>query len=239
MPIPRDVLTPAALAMLETKARTGSFAAAARASHRVSSFLSYRVRQMEEAVDALLIDRGSRQARRTAAGAERLREGACVLANIKSPTGSSASLPVGSRNFPVAVNSIIRQGTVRELCEEFRALKPPTRLKLRAKTLSGTLAALRSGEVDLALGVHVDAGDFPGLQREPPGTASFVFAVAPRHALANNADPLGDEVMRRYLAVTVADTVARGNRLGKDGLLAGQDIFTVTDMPAKLDAQIA
>jgi DNA-binding transcriptional LysR family regulator len=63
MQIPRSVLTPDALAMLQTVADSGSFAAAARAMGVVPSALTYRVRQMEDALDVLLFDRSSRQAR--------------------------------------------------------------------------------------------------------------------------------------------------------------------------------
>ena len=65
----RDALTPDALAMLQTIADTGSFAAAARALNLVPSALTYRVRQIEDALDVLLFDRSSRQARMTEAGA--------------------------------------------------------------------------------------------------------------------------------------------------------------------------
>ena len=61
----RDVLTPDALAMLQTIAATGSFAAAARDLGLVPSALTYRVRQIEDALDVLLYDRSSRQARLT------------------------------------------------------------------------------------------------------------------------------------------------------------------------------
>jgi molybdate transport repressor ModE-like protein len=71
----RDVLTPDALTMLQTIARHGSFAAAARDMGVVPSALSYRVRQMEEALDVLLFNRASRQAKLTAAGHELLSEG--------------------------------------------------------------------------------------------------------------------------------------------------------------------
>lgn len=59
MPSARDVLTPTALTMLPVIADTGSFAAAARMSRMVPSALTYRVRQMEEALDVLLFDRSS------------------------------------------------------------------------------------------------------------------------------------------------------------------------------------
>ena len=75
MNIARDVLTPESLNMLQTIARLGSFAAAARDMGLVPSALSYRVRQMEDTLDVLLFDRSSRQARLTAAGEELLSEG--------------------------------------------------------------------------------------------------------------------------------------------------------------------
>ena len=65
MQTPRDVLTPDALAMLQSIAKAGSFAAAARDMGMVPSALTYRVRQIEDALDVLLFDRCSRQARMT------------------------------------------------------------------------------------------------------------------------------------------------------------------------------
>ena len=65
-------LTPDTLTMLQSIATTGSFAAAARALDLVPSALTYRVRQVEDALDVLLFDRSSRQAKPTEAGLELL-----------------------------------------------------------------------------------------------------------------------------------------------------------------------
>ena len=70
----RDLLTPDALSMLLAIEETGSFAAAARQRGLVPSALTYRVRQIEDALDVLLFDRSSRQAKPTDAGKELLRE---------------------------------------------------------------------------------------------------------------------------------------------------------------------
>src|ERR1051325_6551399 len=78
----RNVLTPESLAMMDVIARTGSFAAAARELGKVPSSLTYSVRQLEEALDVLLFDRRSRQARLTAAGQERLDEGRRLLEQV-------------------------------------------------------------------------------------------------------------------------------------------------------------
>jgi len=238
MPTPRDVLTPDALAMLQSIAATGSFAAAARAANVVPSALTYRVRQMEDALDVLLFDRSSRRARLTEAGAELLREGTRLLADIDAIANRVQRVATGwEPQFTIAVDSIVNVATVMELCDAFFALQPPTRLRLRAETLSGTLEALTSGQADLALGVAIAAGATAGLHREPMGTVRFVFAVAPHHPLAHAAEPLSDEVVRPHRAVAVADTVTQGGGVSI-GLLAGQDVFTVTDMPTKLEAQI-
>jgi DNA-binding transcriptional LysR family regulator len=78
----RNVLTPEALAMMDVIARTGSFAAAARELGKVPSSLTYSVRQLEDALDVLLFDRRSRQARLTAAGEELLDEGRRLLEQV-------------------------------------------------------------------------------------------------------------------------------------------------------------
>jgi len=238
MPAPRDVLTPDALAMLQSIASAGSFAAAARAGNVAPSALTYRVRQMEDALDVLLFDRSSRQARLTEAGAELLREGARLLADVDAIAHRVKRVATRwEPQFTIAVDSIIDDATVMELCEAFLSLQPPTRVRLRAETLSGTLQALASGQADLALGAVVAGDAAAGLQREPLGSVRFVFAVAPHHPLASAPEPLTDDLVRRHRAVAVADSVRSGDGL-TIGLLPGQDVFTVSSMPAKVDAQI-
>ena len=142
----RDVLTPDALGMLQTIASAGSFAAAARELGMVPSALSYRVRQIEDALDVLLYDRSARQARLTEAGAELLREGGRLLADLEAVANRVKRVATGwEAQLTIAVDSIIAKPTVMDLCARFLALQPPTRIKLRDETLSGTLEALTSG----------------------------------------------------------------------------------------------
>ena len=112
----RDVLTPDALAMLQSIAAAGSFAAAARAMGMVPSALTYRVRQIEDALDVLLYDRSSRQARLTEAGAELLREGDRLLADVDAIANRVKRVATGwEPQFTIAVDSIIDHATVMEL----------------------------------------------------------------------------------------------------------------------------
>lgn len=238
MPTYREALTPATLAMLQIIAQEGSFAAAARVLNMVPSALTYRVRQVEDALDVLLFDRRSRQARLTAAGEELLREGRKLLAEVDAIAHRVQRVATGwETQLTIAVDNVIDQVTLFELCEQFFALQAPTRLRLRSETLSGTLSALTTGQADLALGVSTDRLTDHGLQRAQLGYMSFVFAVAAQHPLALLPDPLSDAQIAPHRAVAIADSNVHEPGVSF-GLLAQQAVFTVPDMAAKVAAQV-
>ena len=234
----RDALTPEALRMIATVHRTGSMAAAARELGVVPSTLTYRVRQVEDALDVLLFDRSSRQAQLTEAGKELLREGNRLLAELDAVANRVKRVATGwEPQFTLSIDSVISRTTVMELCEAFFALGPPTRLKIREEALSGTLEALTSGQADLAIGVTIEPTTQTGFHSKLLGSIKFVYAVAPHHPLANATEPLSDNQLRAHRAVAVADSAQRGGGLTV-GLIGGQDVFTVPGMPAKLAAQL-
>jgi DNA-binding transcriptional LysR family regulator len=241
MTSPRDVLTPDSLSMLHAIEKAGSFAAAARALGLVPSALTYRVRQIEDALDVLLFDRSSRQAKLTAAGHELMREGERLLADMDAIANRVKRVATGwESQFTIAVDGIIDRTTVMELCEAFMALNAPTRLKLRDETLTGTLEALTSGQADLALGIagsFSESGTASGIHSHALGPMKFVFAVAPHHPLAQAPEPLTDALIGQHRAVAVADSVQRGAGV-TIGLLPGQDVFTVSNMHSKIEAQV-
>jgi molybdate transport repressor ModE-like protein len=235
---PRDVLTPNALSLLQSVADAGSFAAAARELGLVPSAVTYRIRQIEDALDVLLFDRASRQAQLTEAGAELLREGARLLQEIDAVSNRVRRVATGwEPQFTVAVDSVVSLSTVMDLVQSFYQHAPPTRLRLRNETLSGTLDALTSGQADLALGIPVEPGTATGMQSRLIGELAFVYAVAPHHPLASASEPLTDEMLNQHRAVAAADSIQRGAGL-TIGLLAGQDVLTVPTMHAKLEAQL-
>lgn len=234
----RNVLTPETLGLIDAAHRTGSMAAAARELGVVPSALTYRIRRVEDALDVLLFDRSSRQARLTVAGKELLREGNRMLIELDALANRVKRVATGwEPQLTLSVDSIISRSTVMELCEAFFALKPPTRLKIREEALSGTLQALTSGQADLAIGVSIEAGMHQDLQSKILGNTQFVYAVAPHHPLAGAKEPITSSVMQAHRVVAVADSIQRGSGV-TIGLLGGQDVFTVPGMLAKLDAQM-
>ena len=239
MASPRDVLTPDALGVVQAVADHGSFAAAARELGLVPSAVTYRVRQLEDALDVLLFDRSSRQARLTAAGNELLCAGQQLLQDIDAMANRVKRVATGwEAEFTVAVDSALSCSTVMELAASFYALEPTTRLRIRDEALAGTLEALTSGRADLALGVVVEPGTTPGVQSHDLGDLLFVYCVAPHHPLAAAEQPIPDDVLVKHRAVAVSDSAQQRGQALTMALLPGQDVFTVGNMRAKLDAQL-
>ncbi|MDA7417976.1 LysR family transcriptional regulator [Xenophilus arseniciresistens] len=239
---PRDVLTPDALAMLQTIVRQGSFAAAARALNLVPSALSYRVRQIEDALDVLLFDRSARQARLTAAGAELLREAGRLLTEIDAVANRVRRVGSGwEPQLTLAVDGAIARDPMYELVGAFYAQEPPTRLKLRDETLFGTVETLVRGEADLAIGSVLDAARLAltasGIQSRPLGELHFIYVVAPHHPLARETGPLSEAQIRQHRGVVAADSARQGESLSIN-LVSGQDLLTVPTLQAKLHAQL-
>ena len=234
----RNTLTPETLGLIGAIHGAGSMAAAARQLGIVPSALTYRIRLVEDALDVLLFDRSSRQARLTPAGAELLREGNRLMAELDAVANRVKRIATGwEPQLTLALDTVISRATVMELCESFFALAPPTRLKISHEALSGTLEALTSGQADLAIGVAIEASLNRSVQSKPMGSIRFVYAVAPHHPLAGAAEPLSDAMLMPHRAVAVADSVQRGSGLTV-GLMGGQDIFTVPGMQEKIAAQL-
>jgi DNA-binding transcriptional LysR family regulator len=246
-PDARLALTPDALAMMDTIARAGSFAAAARELGKVPSALTYSVRQLEDALDVLLFDRRSGQAQLTAAGEELLAEGRRLLAEMDAVANRVRRVATGwETQLTIAADGVLSRLVVLELCEAFYALRPNgaatasgpgTRLRLRTEVLAGTLEALLTGNADLALGISGDAALPAGFESQPLGEMHFVFAVAPHHPLAAHEAPITDAELLRHRAVAVADSAARLAPRTVN-LLPGQEVLTVASTQAKIEAQV-
>ena len=227
----------------------------ARELGKVPSSLTYSVRQLEDALDVLLFDRRSRQARLTAAGEELLNEGRRLLDQMDAVANRVKRVATGwETQLSIAVDGVISRLTIFELCESFYALNPQcptargsgaelpatlgnpgTRLRLSTEVMAGTWEALISGQADLAIGVGTDRRVPTGMQMREIGTAAFVFAVAPHHPLAAAAAPIGDAELMRHRAVAVADSAQRTTPLTVN-LLPGQDVLTVGSMQLKIEA---
>jgi DNA-binding transcriptional LysR family regulator len=234
----RSALSTDNLHMLTTIASSGSMAAAARRLGVVPSALSYRLRQMEDNLDVLLVDRASRRAQLTLAGTELLRASEHLLNELDAVAQRVKRVATGwEAQLIIVADGLINTDTVFELFERFYELGAPTQLKLRVETMTGTTESLSSGQSDLALGIVSEAAQYAGVRSAPLGQIEFLFAVAPHHPLARVDVPLSNAHRLAHRAVVVADSAARGP--GQTvGILQGQEVLTVPTMAHKLQAQL-
>ena len=228
--------------MMDSIARSGSFAAAAREMGKVPSALTYSVRQLEDALDVLLFDRSSRQAVLTAAGHELLTEGRRLLQEMDAVANRVKRVATGwESELTIAFDDAIARRAIFDLMDAFYrqaedGKPPPTRLKLRTEVLSGTWEALISGQADLAIGTSAQP---PGssVVCEVLGPMEMVFCVAPHHPLATFEGVLTSADIARHRIVAVADT-ARQLAPMTVGVVPGQEVLTVPSMAIKLEAML-
>ena len=96
---------------------------------------------------------------------------------------------------------------------------------------------LVTGQADLAIGVAGGRELPSGVTMKDLGPMEFVFAVAPHHPLASFTTAIDDAELIRHRAVAVADSASRLTPITVN-LLPGQDVLTVSDMRAKISAQL-
>lgn len=228
-----------ALEVIDAIARKGSFAAAAESLFKVPSALTYTVRKLEEDLGVSLFNRSGHRATLTEAGAELLNEGRNLL-NAASELESRVKRVASGveTDLAIAVSDLLNITAIYPILNKFYAQKFGTRIKLLREVYGGSWDALISGRADISLGAPGDAPPGGGYSTKAIGTLEFQYAVAPHHPLAKLPEPLQNLDIMRYRAVSAADS-SRNLPPRTSGILSGQDVLTVPDMQAKLDAQIA
>lgn len=225
--------------VLDAIARKGSFAAAAESLFRVPSALTYTVRKLEEDLGVSLFNRSGHRAELTEAGAELLREGRHLLSAASELESRVRRVASGiETELCIAVSDIFNIAAMYPILDRFYMQDFGTRIKLLREVYGGSWDALLSGRADISVGAPGDAPPGVGYASRPLGKLEFHYAVAPHHPLANMPEPLQNQDIMRYRSVSAADS-SRSLPPRTSGILSGQDVLTVPDMEAKLQAQIS
>lgn len=228
-----------ALHVLDVIARKGSFAAAAAALHRVPSAMTYTVRKLESDLGVKLFDRKGYRAKLTPAGEALLEQGRHLLHAAAETESLVKRVASGwEAELTIAVGDLIPIEWVFPVLHEFYGVACGTRIKLTREVFGGLWDAIATGRADLAVGAAGDALPGGGVGTRAIGAVRFVFAVAPHHALAQRPEPLRQEDILPFRAVSAADS-SRQFAPRTSGLLAGQEVLTVPDMCTKIFAQEA
>ena len=227
------------LQVLDAIDRKGSFAAAAEDLNRVPSAITYSVRQLEDSLGVEVFDRSGHRAVLTDAGKELLNEGRKLLQAAADIECRVQQVAKGwESELRIAVDTIVGMEKLFGLVGEFYEQKRGTRIRLLHEVLGGTWDSLASGRADLAVGAAGDAPAGRTYATRVIGRVEMVLAAAPFHPIVGEPLPLTDAAIRKYRAVSVADT-SRLLAPRTVNLLSGQDTLSVPSLEAKAAAQIA
>lgn len=229
-------LTLDALAVIDAIERRGSFAAAAEELHRVPSAITYTVQKLEQDLGVPLFDRSGHRARLTPAGEQLLRDGRHLLLGAAELERSVRRVATGwEAELTIAVGDLYPVERLYPLLETFYAEGYGTRVRLVGETLSGVWDALVSGRADIAIAAPGGGPAGGGYAARSMGEVAFIFVMAPDHPLAALPEPLTEEQILPHRAVAIADT-SRSLPPITSALLSGQEVLTVPDMTAKIEA---
>lgn len=225
------------LQVLDAIARRGSFAAAAAELFRVPSAMTYMVRKLERDLDVKLFERRGHKTHLTPAGEELLKQGRHLLRAAGELERRVKRVATGwETELSIAVDSLIPLERLFPLMEAFYRKNCGTDLRFSTEIYGGSWDALLMGRADLVVGAPGEGPPGGGYGLEPLGVVRFVFALAPDHPLASAPEPLSSAAILAHRAVSAADS-SRLLPPRTAGLLSGQAVLSVPDMPSKLAAQ--
>lgn len=227
------------LQLLEAVRATGSLSRAAERLGKAASTVSYAARQLEDRLDALLFDRAGYRIALTPAGLLLVEQGAQLHAQARRLTERVKQVARGwESELRIATDELANIEALLPLVADFDALNSGVRLRFAHEVLGGTWEALLDQRADLVVAATNEPPAMAHLQWFELAQLEWVFAVAPRHPLAQAARPLSMEAIAAHRAVVVADTsrlaIARSY-----GVQTHQERLAMPSMRAKIAAQVA
>lgn len=228
-----------ALLVVDAISRKGSFAAAADELHRVPSAITYAVQKLEQDLDVTLFNRSGHRAQLTPAGRELLESGRHLLRAAEELECRVKRIATGwETELRIASSDLIPFARLQRLVAEFFDGGHGTQIRVLREVLGGTWDALVTGRADLAVGTDASMPSGGGYTTRPLGIVDFVYAIAPGHPLAQAAEPIPAAEIMKHRSVSAADS-SRNLPPATVGILSGQQVLTVPDLAAKLEAQCA
>jgi DNA-binding transcriptional LysR family regulator len=227
------------LIILDALEKEGSFAAASAKLYKTPSALSYTVHRLESDLNIQILDRSGHRARFTRTGQMLLEKGREVLHTVRELEKQAIKLHEGWENeLVIGVDDTFPFSLLAPLIESFYQHHSVTRLIFINGVLGGSWDALLQGRADIIVGA----------MHEPPSSSDFsvarlgeleqIFAVAPHHPLAEEAEPLSRSTIKRYRAIVVGDSSPLAAATATQ-LLDDQEAITVFDFKTKLELQIS
>src|ERR1700760_1641392 len=192
-------------------AQERTLARAAARLHLSQPAVSKTIAELEELAGRRLVERGRSGTQLTPAGEEFLRYAADVTQALDSAaaalTGTAAPVTPAVR---VAALPTVAGGLLAQALARLRERRPHAGVSVWLGDNPDLLAALKAGEIDLAVGRMAEPAMMQGISFELLYAESLAVVTGPRHPLAAGDGPLPPAALLGYpLVIPVAGTAPR------------------------------
>lgn len=165
----------------------GGFARAANELNITQSALSRRIKKLEEALGARLLDRTTRRVTVSTVGLEFLPEARRIIDEFeKSLSDVHDLIKVRTGSVSIATNMTVADTLFPQIISEFRAQNPNVRVRLNESSSPEALGSVLRRDVELAFAQFGEG--HPSLDYEPLFEDRFVLISHRNHPLAGKND---------------------------------------------------
>ena len=162
--------------------------------------LSRQIRDLEEELGFLLLERSAKSVRLTEAGRAFLIEARAVLQRAEDAVKAARAIATGgSGELHVGYAPSLTARILPPMLRAFQAELPGVRVKLHDFSTEEMLAGLRDGKLQIAFVVRLTPALLRGLRFEELARDTICLAVAPKHPLAGRRTVSLAEVARESL----------------------------------------
>jgi DNA-binding transcriptional LysR family regulator len=223
-----------ALEALEAIDRHGSFAAAAKALHKVQSAVSYSVRQLEEAVGVDLFDRSGHRAALTDAGRAVLEEGHRLLAGARRIETLATRLREDwEPRVEIVIDGILPMEPIMKALRAMTDDAVPTHIQIKVEFLGGVQDRFEKDRADMMVVKDYVRGD--RLVEHALPEVEVVLVAAAGHPLAEAGRQLSLADLQAHVELTVHDS-SESRRISDARLFGGPRVFSLSDFGTKRQA---
>ncbi|MDR8105005.1 LysR family transcriptional regulator [Burkholderia cenocepacia] len=185
---------------------TGSMRRAADQLGRSATAVSNALRELEQTVGAVLLERRADGVFMTTAGAALLAHARLVFRQLQLASDDVAQMRLGGGTLRIGVTPWLIHGVLPSAVAAFRQSRPDVQLDI-AEHLGGDYSVVRNGVLDFAFGPLPDEQTDRALEVRPLYRYSFAIVCRPGHPAAN-AQSLDDLAGYDWLLSRSIDRVA-------------------------------
>ena len=218
-------------------AEKGSFSAAARATHRAQSAITYAIQKLEDQVGTPLFDRSGYRPVLNEAGRALLPRATRILEELAAFGAQARAIAGGLEpEVALAVEAMFPTATVVGVLRDFQAQFPAVALRILVESLGATAQAVLDGRADLAIALDFAASG-ADLDVTPIGEVELVPVAAPGHPLARIKGRIEPEMLRDEVQLVLTDRSPLTR--GKDYSVFSTTTWRLADLGARHEMLLA